>query len=367
MMFFHLEAIKHITFLRLETTKLTTPRSAWSGVVGKAFLCLSLLFCVVCLLGCRSDYRNKIDAALQAGHNRQAMTLLNQAIADTATAEWLWKRAELETKLGKDADALRDYHRLLLLHSIKDGAEFAAHVDIAADSSVNVNEVFGRQLAAYFRLGQMRLAENKLEQMRKYLYDKGQVGKYYYWKGVIAKGNKDWYAAYSFFLDAALQHYPNARLQLKEMSKRSGMPLNWPADLDSMNVELQFTDGTKWPIANKLQGEPRLVKVERKQVEITNIRKFVQKNYLHALALRAIPGMANKGKQVAPVCIATTSGNNLCFTCLPGSRGLAKLGFDESDGTAKPHAQRAKPQVIEVWVMKYEDGHGLRNCEVYIK
>lgn len=367
MMFFHLETIKPIAFQRLETTRPTTPRSAWGGAVDKAFYCLSLLFCVVCLWGCRSDYRNKIDAALQAGNNQQAMTLLNQAIADTATAEWLWKRAELETKLGKDADALRDYDRLLLLHSIKDGAEFAAHVDIAADSSVNVNEVFGRQLAAYLKLGQMRLAENKLEQMRKYLYDKGQVGKYYYWKGVIAKGNKDWYAAYSFFLDAALQHYPNARLQLKEMSKRLGMPLNWPADLDSMNVELQFTDGTKWPIANKLQGEPRLVKVERKQVEITNIRKFVQKNYLHALALRAIPGMANKGKQVAPVCIATTSGNNLCFTCLPGSSGLAKLGLDESDGTAKPNAQWGKPQVIEVWVMKYEDGHGLRNCEVYIK
>ena len=151
------------------------------------------------------------------------------------------------------------------------------------------------------------------------------------------------------------------------MSKRSGMPLNWPADLDSMNVELQFTDGTKWPIANKLQGEPRLVKVERKQVEITNIRKFVQKNYLHAVALRAIPGMGNKGKQMAPVCIATTSGNNLCFTCLPGSSGLAKLGLDASDGSAKPNAQRGKPQVIEVWVMKYEDGHGQRNCRVYIK
>ena len=354
-------------FFRLATTKHTSPLSSWREAVGEAFLCLSLLFCVVFLLGCRSDYRNKIDVALQAGHNRQAMTLLNQAIADTATAEWLWKRAELETKLGKDADALRDYARLLLLHSIKDGAEFAAHVDIAADSSVDVNEVFGRQLAAYLKLGQMRLAENKLEQMRKHLYDKGQVGKYYYWKGVIAKGNKDWYAAYSFFLDAALQHYPNARLQLKEMSKRSGMPLNWPADLDSMNVELQFTDGTKWPIANKLQGEPWLVKVERKQVEITSIRKFVQKNYLHTLALRAIPGMANKGNQVAPVCIATTSGNNLCFTCLPGSSGLAKLGLDASDGTAKPNAQLAKPQVIEVWVMKYEDGHGLRNCEVYIK
>ncbi len=367
MMFFHLETIKPIAFQRLETTRLTTPRSAWGGAVGKAFYCLSLLLCVVCLWGCRSDCRNKIDAALQAGHNQQAMTLLNQAIADTATAEWLWKRAELETKLGKDADALRDYHRLLLLHSVKDGAEFAAHVDITADSSVNVNEVFGRQLAAYLKLGQMRLAENKLEQMRKYLYHKGQVGKYYYWKGVIAKGNKDWYAAYSFFLNAALQHYPNARLQLKEMSKRLGMPSNWPADLDSMNVELQFTDGTKWPIANKLQGEPRLVKVERKQVEITNIRKFVQKNYLHAVALRAIPGMANKGKQVASVCIATTSGNNFCFTCLPGSSGLAKLGLDASDGTAKPSAQLAKPQVIEVWVMKYEDGHGLRNCEVYIK
>ena len=213
----------------------------------------------------------------------------------------------------------------------------------------------------------MRLAENKLEQMRKYLYDKGQVGKYYYWKGVIAKGNKDWYAAYSFFWDAALQHYPDARLQLKEMSKRSGMPLNWPAELDSMNVELQFTDGTKWPIANKLQGEPRLVKVERKQVEITNIRRFVLKNYLDAATLRAIPGMAARGKQLAPVCIATTSGNNLCFTCLPGSSGLAKLGLDASDGAAKPNAQRAKPQVIEVWVMKYEDGHRLRNCEVYIK
>ena len=354
-------------FFRLATTKHTSPLSFWRGAVGGAFLCLSLLFCVVCLLGCRSDYRNKIDAALQVGHNQEAMTLLNQAIADTATAEWLWKRAELETKLGKDADALRDYDRLLLLHSIKDGTEFAAHVDIAADSSVNVNEVFGRQLAAYFRLGQMRLAENKLEQMRRYLYDKGQVGKYYYWKGVIAKGNKDWYAAYSFFLNAALQHYPNARLQLKEMSKRSGMPSNWPADLDSINVELQFTDGTKWPIANKLLGEPRLVKVERKQVEITNIRKFVQKNYLHAVALRAIPGMANKGKQVAPVCIATTNGNNLCFTCLPGSSGLAKLGLDASEGSAKPNAQLAKPQVIEVWVMKYEDAQGQRNCKVYIK
>lgn len=37
MMFFHLEAIKHITFLRLETTKLTTPRSAWSGVGARLF------------------------------------------------------------------------------------------------------------------------------------------------------------------------------------------------------------------------------------------------------------------------------------------------------------------------------------------
>lgn len=367
MMFFHLEAIKHITFLRLETTKLTTPRSGWGGAVGKAFYCLPLLFCVVCLWGCRSDYRNKIDAALQAGHNQEAMNLLNQAIADTATAEWLWKRAELETKLGKDADALRDYYRLLLLHSVKDGAEFAAHVDITADSSVNVNEVFSRQLAAYFRLGQMRLAENKLEQMRKHLYDKGQVGKYYYWKGVIAKGNKEWYAAYSSFLEAALLHHPDARLQLKEMSKRLGMPLNWPTDLDSMNVELLFTDGTRWPIANKLQGKPRLVKVECKRVEITNIRRFVLKNHLDAAALRAIPGMANKDKQVAPVCIATTNGNNLCFTCLPGSSGLAKLGLDASDGTAKTNAQLAKPQVIEVWVMKYEDGHGLRDCEVYIK
>ena len=367
MMFFHLEAIKHITFLRLETTRLTTPRSAWSGVGGKAFLCLSLLFCVVCLLGCRSDYRNKIDAALQAGHNQEAMNLLNQAIADTATAEWLWKRAELETKLGKDADALRDYHRLLLLHSIKDGAEFAAHVDITADSSVNVNEVFSRQLAAYFRLGQMRLAENKLEQMRKYLYDKGQVGRYYYWKGVIAKGNKEWYAAYSFFLEAALLHHPDARLQLKEMSKRLGMPLNWPTDLDSMNVELQFTDGTRWPIANKLQGKPRLVMVECKRVEITNIRRFVLKNHLDAAALRAIPGMTARGKQAAPVCIATTSGHNLCFTCLPGSSQLAKLGLDASEGSAKPNAQLAKPQVIEVWVMKYEDAQRQRNCKVYIK
>ena len=367
MMFSHLETIKPIAFLRLETTRHTTPRSVWGGAVGKAFYCLSLLFCVVFLWGCRSDYRNKIDAALQAGHNWQAMTLLNQAIADTATAEWLWKRAELETKLGKDADALRDYDRLLLLHSIKDGAEFAAHVDIAADSSVNVNEVFSRQLAAYFRLGQMCLAENKLEQMRKYLYEKGQVGKYYYWKGVIAKGNKDWYAAYSSFLEAALQHYPDARLQLKEMSKQSGMPLNWPTDLDSMNVELLFTDGTRWPIANKLQGKPRLVKVECKRVEITNIRRFVLKNHLDAAALHAIPGMAARGKQAAPVCVATTSGHNLCFTCLPGSSQLAKLGLNASEGAVKPNAQLAKPQVIEVWVMKYEDGHGLRNCEVYIK
>ena len=367
MMFFHLETIKPITFLRLETTKLTTPRSAWSGVVGKAFLCLSLLLCVVCLWGCRSDCRNKIDAALQAGHNQQAMTLLNQAIADTATAEWLWKRAELETKLGKDADALRDYHRLLRLHSVKDGAEFAAHVDITADSSVNVNEVFSRQLAAYFRLGQMRLAENKLEQMRKHLYDKGQVGKYYYWKGLIAKGNKEWYAAYSSFREAALLHYPDARLQLKEMSKQSGMPLNWPTDLDSMNVELQFTDGTRWPIANKLQGQPRLVKVECKRVEVTNIRRFVLKNYLDAAVLHAIPGMAARGKQLAPVCVATASGHNLCFTCLPGSSQLAKLGLDASEGSAKPNAQLAKPQVIEVWVMKYEDAQGQRNCKVYIK
>ena len=367
MMFSHLETIKPIAFLRLETTPPTTARSVWGGAVGKAFYCLSLLFCVVCLWGCRSDCRNKIDAALQAGHNQQAMNLLNQAIADTATAEWLWKRAELETKLGKDADALRDYHRLLLLHSVKDGAEFAAHVDIAADGSVNVNEVFGRQLAAYLKLGQMRLAENKLEQMRKYLYDKGQVGKYYYWKGVIAKGNKEWYAAYSFFLEAALLHHPDARLQVKEMSKRLGMPLNWPTDLDSINVELLFTDGTRWPIANKLQGEPRLVKVECKRVEITNIRRFVLKNYLDAAALRAIPGMAARGKQAAPVCVATTSGHNLCFTCLPGSSGLAKLGLDASEGSAKPNAQLAKLQVIEVWVMKYEDVQGQRNCRVYIK
>ena len=367
MMFFHLETIKHIAFQRLETTRPTTPRSAWGGAVGKAFYCLSLLFCVVCLWGCRSDFRNKIDAALQAGHNQQAMNLLNQAIADTATAEWLWKRAELETKLGKDADALRDYDRLLLLHSIKDGAEFAAHVDITADSLVNINEVFSRQLAAYFKLGQMRLAENKLEEMRKYLYDKGQVGKYYYWKGLIAKGNKDWYAAYSSFLEAALQRYPGARLQLKEMSKRSGMPLNWSTDLDSMNVELQFTDGSKWPIANALQGERRLVKVERKHVKITNMQRFVMKNYLDDAALRAIPGMAHKAKQMAPVCIATVGGNNFCFTELPGCRQLAQLKLDEYNDMVKPNAQLGKPQVIEVWVMKYEDAQGQRDCEVYIR
>ena len=145
------------------------------------------------------------------------------------------------------------------------------------------------------------------------------------------------------------------------------MPLNWPADLDSMNVELLFTDGTRCLIANKLQGQPRLVKVECKRVEITNIRRFVLKNHLDAAALRAIPGMAARGKQAAPVCVATTSGHNLCFTCLPGSSQLAKLGLDASEGSAKPNEQLAKPQVIEVWVMKYEDAQGRRNCKVYIK
>ncbi len=37
MMFFHLEAIKHITFLRLETTKLTTPAPLGAGWWARLF------------------------------------------------------------------------------------------------------------------------------------------------------------------------------------------------------------------------------------------------------------------------------------------------------------------------------------------
>lgn len=51
MMFSHLETIKPIAFQRLETTRPTTPHSAWGGAVGKGSYCLSLLFFVLYAYG----------------------------------------------------------------------------------------------------------------------------------------------------------------------------------------------------------------------------------------------------------------------------------------------------------------------------
>ena len=69
------------------------------------------------LYSCHTDYKSKIDKALQNGYDGLAISYLDKAIEEAPTSEYLYMRANCQMRIGKYENALRDYARLLQYNS----------------------------------------------------------------------------------------------------------------------------------------------------------------------------------------------------------------------------------------------------------
>ena len=90
------------------------------------------------LYSCHTDYKSKIDNALQNGYDELAINYLNKAIEEAPTLEYLYMRANCQMRIGKYENALRDFTRLLQ-YSSTEMQEIDSYINISKDSSVNIN------------------------------------------------------------------------------------------------------------------------------------------------------------------------------------------------------------------------------------
>ena len=326
---------------------------------------LYFILLVFSLCSCHTDYKDKIDKAILNGDDELAIRCLDKAIEEAPCLEFFYMRANCEMRTGKYENALRDYERLLQSHPIK-VQEVNSYVAISEDSTVNVNSIYEKQLSAYYHLGRIDSVENKLLQLSPYLDYYQLYGLKDYWNGLIvaAKGNIG--DAYCCFLNAAREGNENALVELKRIAKHTGRPSEVPLEIDSAGVELQFTDGTKWSFGKQIKEQLNPIRIEKKRIIVDYVEEYILKNFLNKNALTYIPGMRNKEKQAAPVCLAYIHNKIIRITKLPNSKQLSSTLLGKYDVCSNDYTLPDKPLILDVWVLKYQNAHGEKTCELYI-
>ena len=317
------------------------------------------------LYSCHTDYKSKIDNALQNGYDELAINYLNKAIEEAPTLEYLYMRANCQMRIGKYENALRDYTRLLQ-YSSTEMQEIDSYINISKDSIVNINSIYENQLSAYYHLGRIDSAENKLIQLSSYFDYYHLYGQKDYWNGLIAKEKGDMGDAYCCFLNATKEGYTKALAELKEIAKNTGRPSEIPLEIGPAGIELQFTDGTKWGFGKQLKEIQKPIKVEKKRIIVDYVREYILMNFLNKNALKYIPGMRNKEKQAASVCLAYMHNKIIRIIKLPNSKQLTNTLLEKYNVCLNDYTLPDKPLILDVWVLKYQNTQGEKTCELYL-
>ena len=317
------------------------------------------------LYSCHTDYKSKIDNALQNGYDELAINYLNKAIEEAPTLEYLYMRANCQMRIGKYENALRDYTRLLQ-YSSTEMQEIDSYINISKDSIVNINSIYENQLSAYYHLGRIDSAENKLIQLSSYFDYYHLYGQKDYWNGLIAKEKGNMGDAYCYFLNATKEGYTKALAELKEIAKNTGRPSEIPLEIGPAGIELQFTDGTKWGFGKQLKEIQKPIKVEKKRMIVDYVREYILMNFLNKNALKYIPGMRNKEKQAASVCLAYMHNKIIRIIKLPNSKQLTNTLLEKYNVCLNDYTLPDKPLILDVWVLKYQNTQGEKTCELYL-
>jgi putative uncharacterized protein (fragment) len=317
------------------------------------------------LYSCHTDYKSKIDYALQNGYDELAINYLNKAIEEAPTLEYLYMRANCQMRIGKYENALRDYTRLLQ-YSSTEMQEIDSYINISKDSIVNINSIYENQLSAYYHLGRIDSAENKLIQLSSYFDYYHLYGQKDYWNGLIAKEKGNIGDAYCYFLNATKEGYTKALAELKEIAKNTGRPSEIPLEIGPAGIELQFTDGTKWGFGKQLKEIQKPIKVEKKRIIVDYVREYILMNFLNKNALKYIPGMRNKEKQAASVCLAYMHNKIIRIIKLPNSKQLTNTLLEKYNVCLNDYTLLDKPLILDVWVLKYQNTQGEKTCELYL-
>lgn len=317
------------------------------------------------LYSCHTDYKSKIDKALQNGHDGLAISYLDKAIEEAPSPEYLYMRANCQMRIGKYENALRDYARLLQYNSTET-QEINSYINISKDSTVNINSIYESQLSAYYHLGRIDSAENKLIQLSSYFDYYHLYGQKDYWNGLIAKEKGNIGDAYCYFLNATREGYSKALVELKEIAKNTGRPSEIPIEIGPEGIELQFTDGTKWSFGKQLKEIQKPIKVEKKRLIVDYVREYILMNSLNKNALKYIPGMRNKEKQAASVCLAYIHNKIIRIIKLPKSKQLSNALLERYNVCLNDYTLPEKPLILDVWVLKYQNTQGEKTCELYL-
>lgn len=326
---------------------------------------LYLILLTFFLYSCHTDYRSKINNAILSGNDELAISYLDKAIEDDPSTEFLYMRADCEMKVGKYENALRDYERLLQPYSTEK-QDIDSYIDISKDSSVNINSIYEKQLSAYYHLGRVDAAERKFAQLSPYFEYHDSNGQADYWNGMIAKKKGHMGDAYCCLRNASKKGNTNAFAEFKKIAKDTGRPSEIPSEVDSTGMEIQFTDGTKWHFGKQGEETQEPVKVEKKQIAVDYLQKYILMNHLNRNALKYIPGMRNKEKKPATICLAYFQNKIIQITKLPNGNQLPETLLKKHDVCSNDYASPSKPLVLDVWVLKYQNAQGEKTCELYL-
>jgi len=244
--------------------------------------------------------------------------------------------------------------------------EIDSYINISKDSIVNINSIYENQLSAYYHLGRIDSAENKLIQLSSYFDYYHLYGQKDYWNGLIAKEKGNIGDAYCYFLNATKEGYAKALAELKEIAKNTGRPSEIPLEIGPAGIELQFTDGTKWGFGKQLKEIQKPIKVEKKRIIVDYVREYILMNFLNKNALKYIPGMRNKEKQAASVCLAYMHNKIIRIIKLPNSKQLTNTLLEKYNVCLNDYTLPDKPLILDVWVLKYQNTQGEKTCELYL-
>ena len=183
---------------------------------------------------------------------------------------------------------------------------------------------------------------------------------------MIAKEKGNIGDAYCYFLNATKEGYTKALAELKEIAKNTGRPSEIPLEIGPAGIELQFTDGTKWGFGKQLKEIQKPIKVEKKRIIVDYVREYILMNFLNKNALKYIPGMRNKEKQAASVCLAYMHNKIIRIIKLPNSKQLTNTLLEKYNVCLNDYTLLDKPLILDVWVLKYQNTQGEKTCELYL-
>jgi len=108
------------------------------------------------------------------------------------------------------------------------------------------------------------------------------------------------------------------------------------------------------------------VEVEKKRIAVDYLEKYILMNHLNRNALKYIPGMRNKEKKPATICLAYFHNKIIQMTKLPNGNQLPETLLKKHDVCSNDYASPSKPLVLDVWVVKYQNAQGEKTCELYL-